>query len=152
MRAGPRPGLGPSLHTIHPLSKILKIEGLEFLSLYDRPSLPPAGRNLQQLKILDFLSLDGGPSLCLAGRTPNTSKILDLLSLYGGSSTIKYLGFLKPQWRAVVASGGSKSSQSEGLGFFEPPWPTVVASGRSKSSNLQANSSAADLSKPSVLR
>ena len=53
------------------------------------------------------------------------------------SSKNEGLGFVKPLWRAVVASGGSKSSNIEGLGFLAPLWPTVVASSRSKSSKIE---------------
>ena len=39
-------------------------------SLYVRPSLPPAGRNPQKLKVLNLSSLCGRPSLPPAGRNP----------------------------------------------------------------------------------
>ena len=39
---------------------------------------------------------------------------------WGGVLTDEGLGFSKPLWRAVVASGGWKSSQIEGLGFVKP--------------------------------
>ena len=45
--------------------------------------------------------------------------------------------FVKPLWRAVVASGGSKSSISEALGFVKPLWRIVVASGGSKSTEME---------------
>ena len=47
------------------------------------------------------------------------------------------LGLFHPLWRAVVASGGSKSSHIKDLGFCKPLWRTVVASGGSKSSTIE---------------
>ena len=114
MRAGPGLGLRPFVHTSHPLwLQSSKFEGLGFfkplwwtvvasggsisfktnildrLSLYGGSSLPPAGRNPQQLKVLDFVSLYGGPSLPPAGRNPQKLKVLDLLSLYGGRCLVR---------------------------------------------------------------
>ena len=63
-------------------------------------------------------------------RNPQHLKILDCLSLYGGSSLppacrnlqLKILYFVKPLWRTVVASSGSKSSKNKDLGCFKPLW------------------------------
>ena len=43
---------------------------LKISVLLSRLSMPPAGRNAQQLKIVDFLSLYGGSSLPRAGGNP----------------------------------------------------------------------------------
>ena len=49
------------------------------------------------------------------------------------SSKVEDLGFVKPLWRIVVASCGSKFSKAENFGFGR----IVVASGGSKSSKLK---------------
>ena len=122
-----------------------KNEGLGFVSLCGRPSLPPAGRNPQKLKILDFKPLVRG------------------VIASGGSKSLQIegLGFFKPLWRIVVDSSGSKSSNNAGLEFlnlcggsFWPPASRnsqklkilgfklllrgVIASGDSKSSQIEA--------------
>ena len=51
-------------------------------------------------------------------------KVLDFLSLY--------------IWPTVVAFGASESAQNEGLGFLKPLWQIVVASGGSRSSTIEA--------------
>ena len=50
---------------------------------------------------------------------------------------IEGLGFFKPLFSGVVASGGSKSSKNEDPGFVEPLLRGVVASGGSRSSNIE---------------
>ena len=42
---------------------------------------------------------------------------------------VEGLGFVKPLWRTVVASGGSKFSKIEDLGFFKSLWRIVIALG-----------------------
>ena len=60
-------------------------------------------RDLTCLKVLDSLRLYGHPLL-----PPARVEILE----------IEGLGFFKPLWRIVVASGGSKFSKNEGLGLL----------------------------------
>ena len=47
------------------------------------------------------------------------------------------LGLVKPLWRTVVASGGSKYLKIERLELFKPLWRTVIASGGSKLSRVE---------------
>ena len=143
---GPVPVHKPSLWF-----KSSKFEDLGFLSLYGGPSVSPAGRNPQRLKILDFLSLSGGSSLPRAGRNPQKIKALILLSLYRrplfppairNLQKLKVLDLLRNHGRPsllqqvevlVVAPGGSKSSTKMKVMSVEPLWRTVVASSKSKS-------------------
>ena len=75
---------GPSLPPAGRNPQHMKV--LDFSSLCGGLSLPPAGRNPQRMRVFDLLSLHGGPSLPRAGRNPHKLKVLDFLSLYGGPS------------------------------------------------------------------
>ena len=92
-----------------------------FYTSYGRPSLPLAVQNFERGDFLDFYA-SMADLHCLSR--------FEILKIEG-------LGFFKPLWRSVVASGGATSSQKEGLRFVEPLWPTVVASSGSKSSRIQ---------------
>ena len=126
--------------------KVLKIEGLEFVSLYGGSAPPPAGRNPQTMFFFGFVKASVAERRCL--QRVEMSHIEDfcffkllppIVVASSGSKSSKNegLGLLKPLLSGVVASSGSKSSKNEGLGFLKPLLRGVVVSGRSKSSNIE---------------
>ena len=114
MHAGP--GLGPSLHTSHPIGSNLPFfQVLHFLGLYGGPWLS-GGSKFSQFEDLDFFKLLRLIVVALSG-----SK----------SSNIEGLGFVKRLWRTAVACGGPKPSNIGGLDFLNLyGGPSLLAAGR----------------------